>query len=536
MKIALSILNYMLPETVIYRGSAHSADSIKCVLLYRRGINCISNTLYICDAGELQGEYDETLSGAVFVPVGADGERCAQLARELDCVCLGFPTDLDLVQIHTRIQQAIVRFEDWETLLDATVYRCTNVQELYKKAEIMLHDPILAWNPAFHMVACANTDLIDPENMPPLMRNFIKGGGWAGKDVDIMIKKHDYLTMPVRYMDVRLLSPPNMMNCYSCVRNFSLSGKIVLTSGAYYLDGEKPHDGKIELLRAFFSRVLRYLELNSSTYTGSRKIYERFILSLIEGKLNNEADISDSLCYLNFPYRSSFEVIVVGCNKNAQSMSLGLIRNYCKNYFKHAKFIEYRSHLVGINNRQWDTQSDIDRRREIFSNTDTRADFSLGISCVYNCLIDTEKAFNQAKTALQYGRLMNRGGQYYTYSDYYIYYVLHQLNGKESSPSASPDAAYIYKLRESDRNKAGVENERLLRTYILSGRNTSVTAEEMSLHRNSVLYRIKQIETMLGIDLNDPDAVFHITLGIKSVSLSDALEREKATEKIDEGF
>ncbi|NEN68218.1 hypothetical protein G3W52_30170, partial [Escherichia coli] len=143
--------------------------------------------------------------------------------------------------------------------------------------------------------------------------------------VDTMIKKHDYLTMPLRYVEVRLLSPPNMMNCYSAVRNFSLHGRIVMTAGAYYLDGRPPHEGQVKLLKIFFGRVMRFFELLADAYTGSTKIYERFILELIEGKLTKEADIQDRLSYLNFPYVGEFEVIVISCRKNVQPMALGIV-------------------------------------------------------------------------------------------------------------------------------------------------------------------------------------------------------------------
>lgn len=534
MKIPLSVLCYMLPEVITAGLITHAKNEYRCMMLFQRGLTIEPDVICIGNIADMDFDPLTNYKRLTIVPVGADESTCKKIAESLGCVCLCFHEEYTLAQVHMQIQRVFDSLHEWVAVLDDALYCSSTVQELVKKAEGIINDPILVWDPAFQLIACANTDNLSDDETPPLMRSCINGNGWSGEDVEIMIKKHDYLTMPMRYMDTRLLAPPNMMNCYSCVRNFSIFGKIVMTAGVYYLDGKKPHDGKIELVQILFSRLMKFFERNSSTYTGIKKIYERFIIELVEGKLTSQTDISDRLCYLNFPYNGEFEVIVIGCNNNVQPMALGIVRNYCKSFFRYAKFVEHSNHLVGLNNRLRDSAADIERRRNVFSSESNVNDFSLGISSTFDCLINTEQAFNQAKVALQYGKKLHHDRQYYTYEEYCVYYMLHQLHPITNSKTSCPDSAYIYKLRDMDRKKKGLYNEKLFTTFVKSGNNTSFTAEAMNLHRNSILYRIKQIEGILGIDLAQRETMFHMMLGIKAVELNDALERESAKEQIDE--
>ena len=532
MEISLQILLFLHPELHICQSEVNTKRSFHYLLPIQEDQPCIDPiALYVGEWEQVIAMESAWFSNAMLALTGASEEQCEILSKKFGGVCFSFPPEYSAGRAYRELQKTVSELSEWSTEMDELVCTCNNVQELFDKAEKIITDPVLAWNPAFEKMATLNTEKIAPEDMPELMASFLENHGWTGAAVDTMIKKHDYLTMPMRYMDVRVLEPPNMMNCYSCARNFSLSGKIVMTAGVYYLNGRRPHEGQIQLLRLFFSKIVRFFKLNTNTFIGSKKIYERFILDLIEGKLTNQTDIRDRLNYLYFPYNGDFEVLSIRCSSNVQPMALGLVRNYCKSFFRHAKFIEYHNQLVGLNNRQRDTSADLEHRKEIFKDHNNVNDFSLGISSIFHCLIDTEEAFNQARIALQYGVKIHPEQKYYEYNELFVYYMLNQMKPSASSIYSCPDASYIYRLRELDRRKKGMDNERLFVTYILNGNNTSKTAEIINMHRNSVLYRINQIEHMLGVDLTKAETIFHMILWIKAVELQDVLARETELEE-----
>jgi DNA-binding PucR family transcriptional regulator len=51
-----------------------------------------------------------------------------------------------------------------------------------------------------------------------------------------------------------------------------------------------------------------------------------------------------------------------------------------------------------------------------------------------------------------------------------------------------------------------------LRAFLQSGCNATTTAELLIVHPNTVSYRLRRIEELLGVDLHDPQALLRIQL------------------------
>ena len=72
----------------------------------------------------------------------------------------------------------------------------------------------------------------------------------------------------------------------------------------------------------------------------------------------------------------------------------------------------------------------------------------------------------------------------------------------------------LFSLIEDDlkRNNNGT---RLLETYLNANLSITDTARLLSMHRNSVHYRIRRLEEMLGIDFSNHNAVIQVDMSIK---------------------
>lgn len=56
---------------------------------------------------------------------------------------------------------------------------------------------------------------------------------------------------------------------------------------------------------------------------------------------------------------------------------------------------------------------------------------------------------------------------------------------------------------------------RTLSTYLHTGRNAKVAAAHLALHRNTMSYRLRRIQDILGIDWNDADGMFALDLALR---------------------
>ena len=71
-------------------------------------------------------------------------------------------------------------------------------------------------------------------------------------------------------------------------------------------------------------------------------------------------------------------------------------------------------------------------------------------------------------------------------------------------------------------NRHGTNNSVLLKAYLLNECNTSRTAEQFGMHRNTLMYRLDKIQQISGTDLSDPAANFRMLF---SLMVLDYMER-----------
>jgi purine catabolism regulator len=67
-----------------------------------------------------------------------------------------------------------------------------------------------------------------------------------------------------------------------------------------------------------------------------------------------------------------------------------------------------------------------------------------------------------------------------------------------------------------------------LRAFLYNNGNIKNSAEELFIHRSSLLYRLEKIESLLEIDLNDADHRFNMMMAYKLYDLY----YSKTTERI----
>lgn len=73
------------------------------------------------------------------------------------------------------------------------------------------------------------------------------------------------------------------------------------------------------------------------------------------------------------------------------------------------------------------------------------------------------------------------------------------------------------------------ELRKTLYTYLFCGKNIAQTAETLSLHRNTIKYRVKKCEDILGVQLSDDMDSFRIQLAL--VLAEEAKETEERMER-----
>ena len=255
----------------------------------------------------------------------------------------------------------------------------------------------------------------------------------------------------------------------------------------------------VEMLR-ILSGVLGYAVMKySPNYLYVTSDYHRFLYNLIIGA--EPSSLPDAYKYLTFPSN----LVVLYCkptgdaslfpNENVLSESLSNIVPNCHVISQRA----YTSIIGSI---------DIIRKiGAVLSVFPQKCKVHIGVSNSFNSVNELREHYREAVDAFNIGLQLDPDINIYTFEDYGIYIMLRSaceyVNLTRYLHPALP------KLAKYD-NEFGTNLEKTLYIYLKSACSIKETANQLYLHRNSVIYRLRRIEEICNVDLNDTDTRFRI--------------------------
>lgn len=143
-------------------------------------------------------------------------------------------------------------------------------------------------------------------------------------------------------------------------------------------------------------------------------------------------------------------------------------------------------------------------------------EFNIGIGKLYNRLIKLGDSFREAIEALDMAQKLNYSGHFYQYEDFMIYNLLSSIENKGELEKFYANT--IYKLFEYDKEN----NSNLIETleaYFKYNNNISEASKGTFVHRNTFIYRLDKIKSILNTDLKDQNELLEIQLGLKAMKL-----------------
>lgn len=137
---------------------------------------------------------------------------------------------------------------------------------------------------------------------------------------------------------------------------------------------------------------------------------------------------------------------------------------------------------------------------------------SVGVGRPFSGVRFVKDSYQEALAALQIGRFMHGQSSLTFFEELGPYRFLYEL--KDSPAMHGFYRETLGKLISYDEQN----NTELVKTlihYFKNDCNLRLTAESLYIHKNSVIYRIKKIEEITGLNMNDPDERFNLQLSLK---------------------
>lgn len=147
-----------------------------------------------------------------------------------------------------------------------------------------------------------------------------------------------------------------------------------------------------------------------------------------------------------------------------------------------------------------------------------------GISSPARGIDDLKYAFLQADIALKMAFSLQNERWIIPFSACALDYILQSL--KTGLPPDHLAAPELLLLLDHDQKK-GTQYFATLRTFLRSERDIPQTSKALIIHRTTLLYRLRQIQGVTGIDLDDPDQRLYLQLSLKLLEQSGLCIGEK---------
>ena len=254
--------------------------------------------------------------------------------------------------------------------------------------------------------------------------------------------------------------------------------------------------GDLELVDIVAPFALRALQANPEFQISRGPLYEHFVTDWLNGGLRDPALIRSQLDALSFDV-TSFSVIAVielaiaGDLRRERLARLLEDRQGCRAVSASDKVIA----LFQLKRRD-EKKAVIEKIRGICRHQQCRA----SVSDVQDAFLDSPRAYRQACEALRIADAMGFDDEVVVYGDVAAYQPYLNFSSVDELEAFCHPA--VMSLREHDRAHA-VKLLPTLSAFLKNDRDTLVTAAELFIHRNTLSYRMRKINELFPMDLDD---------------------------------
>lgn len=363
--------------------------------------------------------------------------------------------------------------------------------------------------------------------------------GYYDKDSLQSMAEMGYFNANDKYLRPALSLPPNVCSDPVILRSYHTNG-MFFSFAACYFTGRVPTKVEFELFRCFADELHNYFK-EVGFYEHSIPQRQQMISDLLDYDGDNPELVHDRAERLRLPQKGSFRLgyadfddssLLLASHLALQLRGWSNVPNYGVFQYKTSVIVLFQDWHDYPLAEQFTFSERWSEMLEIVHKSGAK----IGISLLFDDIGKLRMGYNQAKSALDIGRKLEPNAIEYHYSKYYLEDMLSYYQSKFSLDDIS--VRYLDQL--SDEKGYSNSNLLLLFHYLSTERNISLTAKQVHMHRNSVIYRLQKIQDILNLDLNDPDVRMRLMITFKIMQMQGRLpqikpevaERERGGEKL----
>jgi hypothetical protein len=223
--------------------------------------------------------------------------------------------------------------------------------------------------------------------------------------------------------------------------------------------------------------------------------YEYILKDLLDGKISTGKPFLDRLNSVSSKFLGNMYCLVIETARSSCILNTYHIRSLFDSRFPNTKTLMYKGNIIVILSMsvsRFPPEGGIlEDAAEICENNDLYA----GLSNCFQNIAQIAEYYKQALRAVELGVCAVNKPSLFIYEDYYLEHIKSIFIQKESPETFCHPKMKFLSDYDKKRNS---ELAYTLYMYLVHERNIATTAAAMHMHRNSLVYRIKRINTLIG--------------------------------------
>lgn len=470
--------------------AAHEAEAYRGVRLYRPGMALQKDILYI-----IRTEDDFPTDDYAYISAAP----IKGLANHICCPDEPWDRMLD------KLLELFARFREQEMRINELVYRGEGIQQLCELAAALLENPVYIHDDWFMMIARSEQvdQIIAPEYVMTSTKGFL-----PRVIIDDFRDDSDYLeTYSFRTAQV-WSSGTDAPDClYVNLWDGSIyRGRLlVIQSGRSFCRAD------FLLAQVLTQRVIYLLHRKQFDSSHASRSMDDCMLMLLQGGQPDPADLTRLLNMLHWSKTDKLLCIRIQSQQpavtalDAHVLHSDLFRCFPTGYV----MLLDNQQFVILNLTR--TPLTLSALRHTLSPLCRDYCLYVGISSPVMGIADLHLGHYQSDAALNYAFQMHNEKWIVAFSECALDHILnHPDSPLQPWHLVSPE---LHILKEYDAQK-GTPYFETLREYLLAERDIPKTAERLIIHRTTLLYRLKKIQSLLSVNLDDPWQRLYLILSL----------------------
>lgn len=420
----------------------------------------------------------------------------------------------DICKIFNKIQYIISLYVNWSTNLLESLFKDKGLSHILYIGQELLHNSLQLIDTSFSLLAYTNDLDVDDEEW----NENIKYGYFKYKNVE-QLKVGKYIERLFKSAVPIIIHPPFYKNRL-LMSNIIIDCKIVghLTIN----EGKRTFIASDIKLVTFLTDIISS-ELNKDKfYQNSNGImHENLISGLLSNKITDPIVIEEKTRILGLDPKKNLHVLAfVSDKEDIANTPFHFIKNTLDLMIVGSKSTIYNDHIVMIveqNKEELFSKEFLSNLESFLSKNMLRC----GFNRPFDNLAHIRKYYAQCLTAIEFGVYLKRTRFLYPYEEYAIYYTfkmcMNTIDLKDLCHSA------VLNLIEYDR-KNSTKYTLSLYTYLQTALNITDSAKRLYIHHNTMRFRIKKIESILDVTLDNGSLLQKMDYSFKVLEFLGELE------------